>query len=133
MPTAAPKLREIPVVDPSLRKPPVNEPFSRGPVSAIPYPVLTPVAEQDREGSPIGKAGGLESLVAPDERLLNARQVAARLGVSERWVRDHTSRRNPKIRAVKLGPLIRYKRADVEAFMESLGTERSFRSAPFGV
>jgi hypothetical protein len=26
------------------------------------------------------------------DRLMNARQVAARLGVSERWVRDHTTR-----------------------------------------
>jgi hypothetical protein len=39
------------------------------------------------------------------EPLLNAREVANKLGVSERWVRDHTTRRSPKIRAVKLGPL----------------------------
>jgi hypothetical protein len=32
---------------------------------------------------------------------LNAREVASKLGVSERWVRDHTTRRSPKIRAVK--------------------------------
>ena len=52
------------------------------------------------------------------ERLLNARVAAAHLGVSERWVRDHTTRRSPKIRAVKLGSLIRYRRADVEIFIE---------------
>jgi excisionase family DNA binding protein len=64
---------------------------------------------------------------------MNAREVAARLGVSERWVRDHTSRRNPKIRAVKLGSLIRYKRADVEIFMENLDTQRTSRPMQFGV
>jgi hypothetical protein len=37
------------------------------------------------------------------DRLLNAREVASKLGVSERWVRDHKTRRSPKIRAVKLG------------------------------
>src|ERR1700756_4837786 len=37
------------------------------------------------------------------DRLLNAREVASKLGVSERWVRDHTTRRSPKIRAVRLG------------------------------
>jgi excisionase family DNA binding protein len=67
------------------------------------------------------------------DRLLNARQVAERLGVSERWVRDHTTRRVPKIRAVKLGTLIRYRWTDVEAFMESLDTFRISRHPRFGV
>ena len=35
-----------------------------------------------------------------DDRLLNARQVAEKLGASERWVRDHTTRRSSRIRAV---------------------------------
>ena len=70
---------------------------------------------------------------ANQDRLLNAREVAAKLGVSERWVRDHTTRRSPKIRAVKLGWLIRYRRADVDSFMEHLDTLRSSRNASFGV
>ena len=67
------------------------------------------------------------------DRLLNARQVAEKLGVSERWVRDHTTRRSPRIRAVKLGTLIRYRWADIEAFMESLDTFRTSRHPRFGV
>jgi excisionase family DNA binding protein len=67
------------------------------------------------------------------DRLLNAREVAARLGVSERWVRDHTTRRSPRIRAVKLGTLIRYRRADLEIFMESLTTLRPSHESRFGV
>ena len=59
------------------------------------------------------------------ERLLNAREVASRLGVSERWVRDHTTRRSPKIRGVKLGPLMRYRVADVDEFMCSLLTSKA--------
>jgi len=65
-------------------------------------------------------------------RLLNAREVAARLGVSERWVRDHTTRRSPKIRGVKLGTLMRYRSVDVEEFMETLTTSRSSFQARFG-
>jgi len=57
-----------------------------------------------------------------DERLLNARQVADKLGVSERWVRDHTTRRNPRIRAIKMGMLVRYRRADVDLFMQEMDT-----------
>jgi excisionase family DNA binding protein len=66
------------------------------------------------------------------ERLLNAREVAVRLGVSERWVRDHTTRRSPKIRGVKLGTLMRYRRADVEDFMERLTTSRASLQTRFG-
>jgi excisionase family DNA binding protein len=50
-------------------------------------------------------------------RLLTAQEVATRLGVSERWVRDHATRRYPRIRAVKLGPLLRFRLSDVEDFL----------------
>lgn len=53
------------------------------------------------------------------ERLLNA-QFAERLGVSERYIRDHTTRRSPRIPAVRLGELIGYRRSDVELFMSEL-------------
>ena len=62
-----------------------------------------------------------------EEPLLNARQVAVRLGVSERWVRDHTTRRWPRIPGVKLGPMMRYRRKDVDAFMRELNTTTSSR------
>ena len=68
-----------------------------------------------------------------DERLLNARQVADKLGVSERFIRDHTTRRSPRIPAVRLGKLIRYRRADVDNFMAELGTLPPSRRSRFGV
>jgi len=56
---------------------------------------------------------------APDAeiRLLTPQEVASRLGVSERWVRDHATRRFPRIPAVKLGPLLRFRLSDVEDFL----------------
>ena len=57
-----------------------------------------------------------------DDRLLDAREVAAKLGVSERFIRDHTTRRSPRIPGVKLGKLLRYRPADVEVFMAELNT-----------
>ena len=68
-----------------------------------------------------------------DDHLLNARQVAERLGVSERWVRDHTTRRSPHIRGVKLGTLMRYRRADIDLFMQELDTLPSSRRFQNGV
>jgi len=66
-----------------------------------------------------------------NDRLLNARQVAEKLRVSERWVRDHTTRRAPQMRAVKLGSLIWYRWADVEVFMATLDTSRTSRRLRF--
>jgi excisionase family DNA binding protein len=55
----------------------------------------------------------------PSERLLSSQEVADRLGVSERWVRDHATRRSPRIRAVKLGPMLRFRWSDVEDFLSN--------------
>jgi predicted DNA-binding transcriptional regulator AlpA len=75
-----------------------------------------------------------QSIAVPgNDRLMNARQVAARLGVSQRWVRDHTTRRSPRIRGLKLGSLVRYRWADVEAFLAELDTQRSSRPSRFRV
>lgn len=56
----------------------------------------------------------------PNERLFTAKEVAAQLGVSERWVRDHATRRYPRIRAIKLGPLVRFRWTDVQLFLDEL-------------
>jgi excisionase family DNA binding protein len=62
--------------------------------------------------------------------LLCPRAVAKRLGVSERWVRDHATRRFPKLPVIKLGPLLRFRQTDVDEFVERQrddhsGTKRS--------
>jgi excisionase family DNA binding protein len=120
MSTAAHKIRESLDTNVLERKPPAAETQAW----VQPRPVSQPAAQT---------SSAHPAPVFSQERLMNAREVAARLGVSERWVRDHTSRRNPKIRAVKLGSLIRYKRADIEIFMENLDTQRTSRPIPFGV
>jgi excisionase family DNA binding protein len=108
--------------DPSNRKPPTSEASGWS---------LNSVGPSHQTESSAHRGTGTEappsrvvSFPIP-ERLLNAREVAARLGVSERWVRDHTTRRFPKLRGVKLGTLMRYRSADVEEFMEKLATSRS--------
>jgi excisionase family DNA binding protein len=54
----------------------------------------------------------------PAQVLMRPHTVATRLGVSERWVRDHATRRFPKLPVVKLGPLLRFRSADVDEFVE---------------
>jgi excisionase family DNA binding protein len=68
-----------------------------------------------------------------DEPLLTPQQVADRLGVSERWVRDHATRRFPRIRAIKLGPLLRFRWTDVEDFLNRQLLENTSKRSRRGV
>jgi excisionase family DNA binding protein len=81
-----------------------------------PSPYIDPKPETPR---PSGSADIPFSL---QERLYSAEEVAERLGVSERWIRDHATRRNPRIRAVKLGPLLRFRETDIAAFVAAQTT-----------
>jgi hypothetical protein len=92
------------------------------------------VPTTERTLHPIESTALSQSIIAPgNDGLMNARQVAAKLGVSERWVRDHTTRRSPRIRGLKMGSLMRYRLADVEAFLAELDTQPSSRPSRFRV
>lgn len=86
-----------------------------------------PTAKTDRNDGIAPQTFGI------DERLLTAQEVAKRLGVSERFVRDHATRRSPKIRGIKLGSLLRFRWRDVETFLSELETLRTSRNRRFGV
>jgi excisionase family DNA binding protein len=52
--------------------------------------------------------------------LLSLEDVARELKVSKGWVRDHTSRRSPRIPVVRFGgrrAVLRFRREDVDAFI----------------
>ncbi len=52
--------------------------------------------------------------------LLTLKQVADLLGISPAWVRDHATRRNPRIPVVRLGgkrAVLRFRQQDVEKFI----------------
>jgi predicted DNA-binding transcriptional regulator AlpA len=59
------------------------------------------------------------------ERLLNAVEVSTRLRVSERWVRDHATRRSPRLPVVKLGSLLRFRPEDVDRFIDKQRNDHS--------
>ncbi len=125
MPSSAKNLNYVPQASPSIRKPPVSESSARNAGWMEASSPLQPIVDSRAD-----QRGTISFPV--QERLLNAREVATRLGVSERWVRDHTTRRPPKIRGVKLGTLMRYRCADVEEFMERLTTSRTSFQRQFG-
>lgn len=49
--------------------------------------------------------------------LLEPSEVARWLGVSSGWVRDHATRKQPKLKCVKIGKLLRFRPEDVEEFI----------------
>ena len=52
------------------------------------------------------------------ERLLTPKEVAEILSVSVAWVLDHSSRRRPYLPAIRLGKAVRFRRSDVEEFIQ---------------
>jgi len=71
--------------------------------------------------------------VRSDPDLLKPHQVADRLGVSERWVRDHATRRSPRIPALKLGTLLRFRATDIEKFLNENSVSTTSKEQSGGV
>lgn len=74
---------------------------SRGPELSI---------QRDRNGLSEQRAG---------MQLLSVGQVAAILGVSAAWVRDHATRKQPHVKCVKVGKLLKFRYEDVEEFIRA--------------
>lgn len=66
--------------------------------------------------------------------LLTPEQVAARLNVSPDWVRDHSSRKTPRLPVIRLGGgpgragLLRYRASDIERFVEEMARISQLRA-----
>jgi predicted DNA-binding transcriptional regulator AlpA len=89
----------------------------------FPDPAERPLQPERKDGS----------VSQGEERLLKPREVADRFGVSERWVRDHATRRSPRIPVVKLGPLLRFRAEDIDEFLHSQRLATSSKKAQDGV
>ena len=50
---------------------------------------------------------------------MTVEEVAQMLSVSPQFVRDHATRREPRLQVVRLGSLLRFRREDVTAFIEA--------------
>src|SRR5579859_1393266 len=68
----------------------------------------------------------MEWKVETSNPLLTSEQVAERLNVSIDWVRDHSSRKNPRLPVIRLGGgpgrkgLLRYRASEIEKFISEL-------------
>src|SRR5947199_9763199 len=68
----------------------------------------------------------VEWKVNASDVLLTPEQVAERLSVSVDWVRDHSSRKNPRLPVIRLGGgpgrkgLLRYRASEIEKFIAEL-------------
>jgi predicted DNA-binding transcriptional regulator AlpA len=56
-------------------------------------------------------------------RLLTPSEVAERLQVSVAWVRDHSTRKYPRLPVIRVGGLLRYHPADIERWLQDLRTD----------
>lgn len=63
----------------------------------------------------------MNTVPAQRERLLTPGDVARWLGVSPGWVRDHATRKQPKLPTVRLGKLMRFRADEIDAFLKEQG------------
>lgn len=63
------------------------------------------------------------------DSLLTPTQVADLLQVSVAWVREHSTRRHPRLPAVRIGPLLRFHREDIDNWVEKLRTAAARRAS----
>jgi hypothetical protein len=82
----------------------------------------------------VGAAGRSSSIVSTEttaptsayDPLWTPEQVARRLNVSPDWVRDHSSRKEPRLPVIRLGGgpgragLLRYRASQIEKFIEEM-------------
>jgi excisionase family DNA binding protein len=61
---------------------------------------------------------------AENMRLLTVSDVARWLGVSKGWVYDHVTRKEPRLPCIRMGEITRFRRADIENFIEKHGAGR---------
>jgi excisionase family DNA binding protein len=61
-----------------------------------------------------------------EEELLCPKEVAPWLGVSAAWVRDHATRKSPRLPAIKVGRLLRFRRAQVREFLHGGSSRERF-------
>jgi excisionase family DNA binding protein len=59
--------------------------------------------------------------------LIGPAEVAKALGVSSAWVRDHATRKSPRIPAVKIGKLLRFRKTDVTDFIRDRWSSGALR------
>jgi len=52
--------------------------------------------------------------------LLTVEDVAARLRVSPDWVRDHASRKQPRLPVIRVGKLLRFRAHEIERWIQDI-------------
>jgi hypothetical protein len=78
-------------------------------------------ADKNRDWPEVPDSGGRE-----DDPLWTPEQVARRLNTSPDWVRDHSSRKEPRLPVIRLGGgpgragLLRYRPSKIEEFIEEM-------------
>lgn len=84
-----------------------------------------------QQATPIDESGSQGA--HGNDVLLTPAQVAERLNVSIDWVRDHSSRKKPRLPVVRLGGgpgrkgLLRYRAAEIERFICDLEATGRYR------
>jgi hypothetical protein len=88
----------------------------------------------EQEAAPMEVIQGGRTAGSVYDPLLTPEQVAARLNVSPDWVRDHSSRKTPRLPVIRLGGgpgragVLRYRASDIENFIQQMARASQWRA-----
>lgn len=55
----------------------------------------------------------------------STRELAQEWGISEGWIRDHATRKQPRINGKKFGKSLRFHVDDIKTFLDQIDTSRN--------
>jgi len=79
------------------------------------------VKSDGSQAGPVGNLAGAAASASQEQfgvPLLSVEQVAQKLGVSPAWVRDHATRKQPHLKRVKVGKLLKFQPDDIDEFIK---------------
>lgn len=57
------------------------------------------------------------------DKFLTAKELSAWLNVSESWVRDHSTRKQPRLPVLRIGGVVRFSESAVQTFIEQYASK----------
>ena len=82
------------------------------------FPAHSATAPADARNGDFERHSKVQGYKTAPDRLLSTNEVAEWLGVSKAWVYDHATRKKPFLPCVRLGEITRFRRAEIESFIQ---------------
>jgi Helix-turn-helix domain len=64
----------------------------------------------------------VEQIATGEKVWYTVKDLSTEWGISEGWIRDHATRKQPRIKGRKFGKFIKFHKTDIETFLNKIAT-----------